>query len=268
MRTVLTGSVATCDVACAEAPVACAHGDGCCAPGCAPSEDDDCAVWACDPSAPLGGAAYAGMESLSKDALRSALRGFVAGHTALGYDSARDYMFNTLDVHEGNIECVYTGRVVPADGTRIPGGFNTEHSWPQSDGASSAPANSDLHHLFPTDGFANGERGNWPFGETVCEGAACQFAQGGSELGKDTGGHTVFQVRQLRQGDIARAHFYFSIRYNLPIDAAEEATLRAWHCGDPPDDFERSRNDGIEAQQHNRNPFVDRPDFAQRLLDF
>jgi len=208
------------------------------------------------------------MESLSKDALRSALSGLVSGHTALGYDSARDYMFNTLDVHDGHLECVYTGRLVPPDGTRIPGGFNTEHSWPQSDGASSAPANSDLHHLFPSDSIANSARANWPFGETLCQADACSYFGGGSELGEDAQGQTVFQVRTERQGDIARAHFYFSVRYHLPIDAKEEATLRQWHCADPPDALERARNDGIEAVQHNRNPFVDRPDFAQRLIDF
>ena len=41
--------------------------------------------------------------------------------------------------------------------------MNTEHTWPQSKGATGA-AKSDLHHLFPTDSKANSIRGNHPFG--------------------------------------------------------------------------------------------------------
>lgn len=208
------------------------------------------------------------MESLSKDALRAALLSRVSGHTPLGYDGARDYMFNTLDVHSGQLECAYTGRLTPPDGTRTPGGFNTEHSWPQSLGAGSAPANSDLHHLFPTDSSANSSRSNWPFGNTTCVGSACPYSNGGSERGTDASGAMVWEVRPARRGDTARAMFYFSVRYALPLDPAQEAALRGWHCEDPPDDLERGRNDGIDAVQHNRNPFIDRPDFVDRLLDF
>lgn len=269
MQAVLTGSPEHCDVACAEAPItACVNNDGCCAPGCSPSEDNDCQGWSCHPDAPLDSTRYTTMEALSKDALRTALLARVSGHTSLGYDGARNYMFNTLDVHAGELECIYTGRLVPPDGTRTPGGFNTEHSWPQSMGASSEPAHSDLHHLFPTDGSANSARSNWPFGDTTCVANACPYYNGGSERGTDTSGATVWEVRAARRGDVARAMFYFSVRYALPLDSAQETALRAWHCQDPPDDVERDRNDGIDAVQHNRNPFIDRPDFVDRLLDF
>jgi uncharacterized protein (TIGR03382 family) len=40
---VLTGSAATCTAACAvQAVTTCVNADGCCAPGCGPTEDDDC----------------------------------------------------------------------------------------------------------------------------------------------------------------------------------------------------------------------------------
>ncbi len=42
---VLTGSAATCNAACAvQAVTTCVNGDGCCAVGCGPSTDDDCAT--------------------------------------------------------------------------------------------------------------------------------------------------------------------------------------------------------------------------------
>lgn len=42
---VLVGSAATCDAACAvQAVTTCVNGDGCCAVGCSPSQDDDCAT--------------------------------------------------------------------------------------------------------------------------------------------------------------------------------------------------------------------------------
>ncbi|MBX2851779.1 MAG: endonuclease [Phycisphaeraceae bacterium] len=43
------------------------------------------------------------------------------------------------------------------------------------------------------------------------------------------------------------------------------STLLRWHEQDPPDDAERRRNDIVEQLQGNRNPFVDRPEFVQRV---
>ncbi len=42
---VLQGSAATCDAKCVVQEVtSCVNGDGCCADGCGPTEDDDCAT--------------------------------------------------------------------------------------------------------------------------------------------------------------------------------------------------------------------------------
>jgi endonuclease I len=174
----------------------------------------------------------------------------------------------TIDVFDGQIESVYTAASVAPDGTRTPGGtFNTEHSWPRSDGADVEPPLSDIHHLFPCDEPSNTERASYPFGETTCEAAACPWSDDGSELGPDGEGRTVFEVRGARRGDVARAHFYFAVRYALAIESAEESTLRAWHIEDPPDAREQARNDRIEAVQANRNPFVDCPELVDDLLD-
>ncbi|WP_373048505.1 endonuclease I family protein [Vulgatibacter sp.] len=238
-------------------------------PGCeAPTEVVDPATgcttaWRC-PADP-----WAEVEALRGAALVEGLHDRVAGHRALSYDGARDEIFGSLDVVDGQIECIYTGRKTRPDGTRTPGDMNTEHSWPQSEGADTVPARSDLHHLFPTDMDANSRRGSLEFGETDCARSSCSWTGGGSEVGPSlAGGGTIFEVRPAYRGEIARAHFYFSVRYRLSIGQAEEAVLRRWHDEDPPGARERARNDGIELLQQNRNPFVDRPDFVGRIADF
>jgi deoxyribonuclease-1 len=218
-------------------------------------------------------ASYDDIAHLEGSALRNALHALVANHTRLGYDRARDVIFKSPAFFDadGKIECNYTGRRVSPNGTRTPGGFNTEHTWPQSMGASHEPAKSDLHHLFPVDGKANGSRSNFPFGTATClhgGGTSCSFESAGSALGKDDRGKWVFEVRKEKRGDVARAMFYFSVRYEKSIPDVEEATLRAWHEEDPVDDGEMKRNDAIEALQKNRNPFVDHPEFVARLSDF
>jgi endonuclease I len=207
--------------------------------------------------------------------LRQRLHDEVADHIALTYSEARDAMFGVtagIDVHDGMIECVYTGVLVAPDGSHTPGGFNTEHVWPQSQGAQEEPPRSDMHHLFPVDATANSARASHPFGEVACNDAGqtgCAWQQRGSalELAADKVSG-MFEVRPERRGDIARAKFYFAIRYELPIGDAEEAVLRTWHADDPPDDEERTRDDAIAEIQHNHNPFVVDADLVDQLDDF
>jgi endonuclease I len=218
---------------------------------------------------------YDELAQLEGNALREALHRFVANHKKLGYDRARDVLFGSPAFlgPDGKIECNYTGRRVRPDGTRSPGGFNTEHTWPQSMGASREPAKSDLHHLFPVDGAANGSRSNFPFGSATClhdedDSTRCSFEEAGSALGKDAQGKWVFEVRKQKRGDVARAMFYFAVRYEHSIPDDEEAALRAWHEEDPVDEGEIKRNDAVEALQKNRNPFVDHPELVAKLADF
>lgn len=228
--------------------------------------------WSCHPDAPLDQTRYTHLEGTSDQALKNGLFLLVDGHTFYDYSGARDYMYAIVDgidtQPDGFIHCPYTGRLATADGSRTPDGFNTEHSWPRSDGAENPPPESDIHHLYPTWMASNSARASHEFGNTNCS-SNCSWQEGGSKLGPGTDGRSpVFEVRMENRGDIARAHFYFSIRYGLPISAQEEVVLRQWHCEDPPDDWERLRNDRVEIVQQNRNPFIDRPDFVDHIADF
>ena len=249
----------------------------------------------------VGPGPFDDLEGLFGDALRAALYDRIKDHTSLGYKGdgwAREYMYSSLDVHDGRIECIYTGRTVAAedpnappigdspdlppidntpetdcrfpDGTVVPDGcsFNAEHSWPKSAGATDEPALSDIHHLFPCFGDANVQRSSYPFGYTTCQDYACTWNEGGSELGKNEGGSIAFEVRPERRGDIARAQFYFAVRYDKTIQGYVENDLRAWHSEDPPDSREIGRNEAIFSVQGNRNPFVTRPDFVDAIYDF
>ena len=221
---------------------------------------------------PLGIDPWADLTGLRDQALRDALYQRVMDHTWLTYADARRAMLSTdggIDVHQGQVECVYTGRLVDAVGATS-NGINVEHTWPQSEGAQAEPAASDLHHLFPADGEANLRRASLPFAYTDCDrSSTCLWSLAGSKIGAITGGgQRVFEDRAETRGDIARAHFYFAVRYQMRIDAFEESALRCWNFSDPPDAVERSRNDAIEAIQHNRNPFVDRPDLVEAIGDF
>ena len=47
---------------------------------------------------------------------------------------------------------------------------------------------------------------------------------------------------------------------------AKLSTLLAWHAADPPDAAERARNDAIyTTYQHNRNPFIDHPEWVEAI---
>ena len=59
--------------------------------------------------------------------------------TTLGYTDARDIMYGTIDIQDGNqLSCVYTGFTITLDTTADPStnayeqGINCEHTYPQS----------------------------------------------------------------------------------------------------------------------------------------
>lgn len=202
-------------------------------------------------------------EGLSDAALEAALRD-AHTHKTFSYDDARDHLFESVDNRNGLVECVYTGTKIMTT-TRPPGSqMNTEHTWPQSRGADTLPARSDMHHLFPTTPESNMRRSNNYFGEVV----NVEWEQGGSRLGYDAAGEKRFEPRDVHKGNVARALFYFAVIYDYSIPADEEAVLRRWHTDDQVDARERARNQAIANIQLSRNPFIDFPQLVDRIADF
>ncbi|MBQ2591809.1 MAG: endonuclease [Candidatus Riflebacteria bacterium] len=205
---------------------------------------------------------YNSCRNLNGDNLKQKLHDEVAKHKVYDYKEARRLMYSQIDNRNGTLECVYTGKVVSVPAGKMPSGnvINCEHTWPQSKGAV-GDAKSDIHHLFPADPDANSKRGSFPFG--YVKGNDLKFNEGGSKFDGD-----VFEVRRQHRGNVARAMFYFSTVYEMPIDAEQEATLRKWHKEDPVDANEMARNDAIEALQQNRNPYIDHPEYVEKIADF
>lgn len=215
--------------------------------------------------------AYASTQNLWEAELKSALTNLVTNHTSLGYNAARDRMFETID--DGGvdtIECVYIGRRIRAT-TRTEAqnqNFNTEHTWPQSFFNSNEPMLSDLSHLFPTDATPNSVRANYPFGPVVSN---ITYNVGGSKLGHRADGATAFEPRDVHKGDVARALFYFMIRYGNSenyMDATQENDLRMWHKTDLVSAKEIQRNNSIASYQGKRNPLIDHPEFTDRITHY
>ncbi|MFM8437832.1 MAG: endonuclease I family protein, partial [Candidatus Kapaibacterium sp.] len=206
-------------------------------------------------------------DAAEQSKLFDTLRSRVTGHTSLGYKAAREVMFGKADNVSDSVECIYTGKKLKTAGIPPNGEFNTEHSWPQSFGSSAEPNKSDIYHLYPTNPNANSMRANYPFGMIS---KVWKDATGGSRLGFTATGDTVFEPRDVAKGNIARGLFYYFLRYGNLFNYyqspyAMDADLRRWNEQDPPDAQERRRGDTIAAYQGKRNPFIDYPQFIERM---
>jgi len=198
------------------------------------------------------------------------------GHHSVSYSAARKDLFGDIYLEkDGNnnyfVTDVYCDKQIPSKGPGfVPDNtvLNVEHTWPQSQfSGATGQEKTDMHHLFPADSKANGVRGNYPFG-IVVKSMHKQFDCPISDFGQDASGNLVFQPPANHRGNVARALFYFSMRYGLAIKADEEAVLRQWNKEDPVDQDEVVHNDVIEQLQGNRNPFVDQPELVDMIQDF
>ena len=214
---------------------------------------------------------------LSEEDLKLSLTDLTAiNYQSLGYNTGRDVLYMQVDNEKVNgqnadvnrIVGVYTGEV--REGYQNRGqlqsdGFNCEHSWPQSLGASSEPMKSDLFHLYPTESTANSVRGNTAFGNV----SNPEWEVGGSKKGGNR-----FEPRDEQKGRTARSMLYFATRYysSTGIDftwlSGQEQTLKAWNQDYPPTEEELQRGENIGDFQGNRNPFIEHPEFANRISSF
>lgn len=206
------------------------------------------------------------------------------GYKSLNYKNARLQLFNRLYLEKDetgyyNLDVYCSkkfyrkvkGDEAPSD---LPDAkdFNTEHTWPQSkfnETMNEEVQKTDLHHLYPTTNKINAERGNLPYANIGIESPkklSCDASKLGSPIGYAKG--LYFEPPNEHKGNVARAMFYFSVRYNMNIDAVQEIFLKFWHMLDPVDDVERSRNDQIAEVQRNRNPFIDDPELVLLISDF
>ena len=187
-------------------------------------------------------------------------------------------------VNTNNIIEEYTGWSVPK--TYYGGGtsqWNREHTWSKSHGdfGEVPPAGTDLHHLRPADATVNSAKGNKDFddgGTPYIDSSPYTGYSGATGCNTDS---DSWEPRTAEKGDIARMLFYMAVRYegdsgvaNLEMQDTTPtsgpfygklSTLLRWHVQDPPDSWERRRNNRIQERQGNRNPFIDHPEFVNLI---
>jgi hypothetical protein len=140
---------------------------------------------------------------------------------------------------------------------------------------------SDLWIIYPTDSKVNGERGNYPYGKV---GTATWTSLNGTRLGNCVSpgyAGTCFEPIDGYKGDLSRSQFYVATRYfnedaSWPGGASTSKSqllpwaadqYLEWSNADSVSWKERVRNAAIYEYQHNRNPFVDHPEFAIAIYD-
>jgi endonuclease I len=215
--------------------------------------------------------------------LITALRDSFRNHTDLGYDGARDQMFGFVDNYNDTVYLVYTGFPFEhSSGTGRPNtastNVNTEHTWPQSKGASDI-RKSDIHHLFGTFEAPNGARGSNRFNDITDNRTEKWWISNTAITSKpltnvDAYSESIsseFEPREVQKGNTARAMFYFYTMYqNDGIDTTwfrpQTEKLKEWHLNDPVDSREITRNSRVKQVQGNENPFIIDASLVERIL--
>ena len=211
--------------------------------------------------------------------MRAALHEIIDNHVEYSYSDLRDFILRESDEdpqNSNNVILIYSGisRDKDAFGGAV-GEWNREHTWAKSHGDfGNLPAEgTDAHHVRPADVQINSTRSNLDFDNGGSPVSGCP----GCKVDSDS-----FEPRDGAKGDVARMIFYMATRYmggqgelflNV-VDAVNTApdplhgklsTLMDWHEQDPPDDFERNRNEVVYDYQENRNPFIDHPEFVEEI---
>ena len=234
---------------------------------------------------------YSDLNGKKGEELRTALFNHIKDHTVLAYGNirARD---TRIDEYPGTqiVWDMYSDCQISVWSNCGSGEFgacecyNREHSLPKSWWGSytTEPMYTDLHHVIPTDYYANSQRQAYPLGEVT----SVEWTNGSSKMGYGTFGsssfYKTFEPADEYKGDIARIYFYMATCYKdkdftkglgwkvFSSGTANFTTTALnlylkWHRNDPVSDKERNRNDGVERKQGNRNPFVDDPELVEHI---
>ena len=209
--------------------------------------------------------------------LKAALHNIIKEHTRLTYSQVWDALKETDEdpANSNNVILLYANNSISksSNGGNV-GQWNREHVWPQSHGnfGTSIGPGTDLHHLKPEDVQANSSRGNKDFDNGGNKNSFCDCYTDSDS----------WEPPDHVKGDVARMMFYMAVRYEgdgeLDLELVDYtgtgsnpilgklSTLLEWNELDPVDDFEQNRNNIIYTKwQHNRNPFIDYPEWAEEI---
>ena len=246
----------------------------------------------CILSADIPDGYYDTAEGLFGIELRSALHDIIDNHNSQSYSSLWTHFQSTDVKTNGKVWDMYSdipGGTPPYEFTFVIDQcgnysqegdcYNREHSWPSSWFNDNYPMKTDIFQVYPTDGYVNNRRANYPFGEV---GTSSWLSENGSKVGNCSYSGcsgTVFEPIDNYKGDFARTYFYMSTRYfgedsgwdeNEMVNGAELKPwavnmLLDWHENDPVSQKELDRNEDVYGIQGNRNPYIDHPEYSQRV---
>ncbi len=230
---------------------------------------------------------YNGAYGLSGSELKQNLNSIIDNHTSISYDAVWDAHKDLYKDpnNPDNIILFYSQASisnVDQDAGSSPGTyFNREHLWPRSYGVgTSGDDNSDLHSLVPAYKSVNSTRGNKYFDNGDPNGS--EYSNPANILAPHcTANSYTFEPGDAQKGRVARAILYMDTRYDdlelvdtPPSPApnsssnrmAQLSTLLNWNRKFLPSDSEITNNQKIyDSYQNNRNPYIDHPEFADKI---
>jgi endonuclease I len=234
---------------------------------------------------------YDSAAGLTGQPLRSALQDIIDDHEEVSLTSIWSHFQTTDNKDDGTVWDMYSDNpggnpayiynfIVDQCGDYSGEGdcYNREHSFPKSWFNDEMPMVTDLFHIYPTDGYVNGQRSNFPFGEVT---NASWTSTNGSKVGNCSfAGYsgTVFEPIDEYKGDFARTYFYMMTRYMDQVETWNSEMLEGddlalwgkemlieWNANDPVSQKEFDRNNSVYQIQNNRNPFIDHPEFTNDI---
>lgn len=219
-------------------------------------------------------------------ALMDAIKKMAAGHKEISYGDATWRAFRSTDIKVVNGQeywwDMYSNNLVEAPNGH--GNMNIEHSVANSWwGHTQNAAYKDIVHLNPSDRDANSRKSNYPLGEVSTQ----TWTNGVTTIGLPKSGmgggnKYVYEPTDEYKGDFARVFMYMFCTYKdinwkdntdwmydtsnpLMFKPWAQELLLSWSDLDAVSQKERDRNDGIQKEQGNRNPFIDLPDLADHI---
>jgi endonuclease I len=215
-------------------------------------------------------------------------------HIKLNYNQVWTAMLITDEdpYNSENVILLYTGKSIAKNknsslilNRNNQDAWNREHVWSKSHGfkKESQFGFTDLHHLKPADASINTLKSNNDF-----DNGGYSVQDGDIVTDNNLVKNVSWEPRSEIKGDVARMMFYMDIRYesedeNMPdlilVDRVNTyskekeinneygklCTLYEWHQNDLVDTQEIKRNNDIYEFQGNRNPFIDHPEWVEKI---
>lgn len=236
---------------------------------------------------------FAPVEGLTGNTLKVQLEQIIDGHTVIPYGSSGTGIWAAhMDLYEdpnnsNNLILFYSQLSWDKDlrdtGSGSEEYWNREHLWPNSYGidGSSSRGYTDLFHLVPANKRVNNVRSNKYF--DISNPADGSYKDPGDPLAPEcTSDSNSWEPGDGQKGWVARAMFYMTTRYSALtlIDTppspeptadgtfmAQKSVLLDWNRRFLPATKELYINQRVyDDYQHNRNPYIDYPEFADAVF--